>query len=266
MSGHPIPPAGADLPRLGAPVPDAADAGPADLPASVVDDLRLALASPVDDAVAERHLAALFAEADALAATDRHASSAPVAAFRSRRRLAVAAAGVAVALGATSGLAAANMLPAPAQDAVAATAEVFGVDLPSSDDVPDTTPGGEAPARPSSTTGDPTDPGQTDGGETGELPSQGSGQPTDPGQPGPPPGQDGTNPGQGNPDPDPGDGNQGQGQGSGQPTDPGQPGPPPGQDGTNPGQGNPDPGDGQPGQAEKSRGAADAGTTVPYLP
>ena len=87
-------------------------------------DLRAALLAPPDEVTAARHLRAMGDAAPAAAVVGRPR----------RRVVAVAAGAAAAGIFLTGGLAAANTLPAPVQDAVASAAEVVGLDLPRSED------------------------------------------------------------------------------------------------------------------------------------
>ncbi|MBI2705976.1 MAG: hypothetical protein HYX32_11910 [Actinobacteria bacterium] len=178
------------------------------------DDLRRAFIVPVEPSVAQQHLDAMFATAG-----DR---SDTVAAQRSRRkRKLLAAAGVSAGLVfATSGLAAAGVLPEPVQRAIARAASPLGIRLPDGSSLRPSSPDGngnqtgpdggggssdQAPASDrSSTSTAPTStspPGNSENapGQGGENPGNAEsapGQQTDPGNSQNAPGLGGPNPGQ----------------------------------------------------------------------
>ncbi|HSL59595.1 MAG TPA: hypothetical protein VK866_17235 [Acidimicrobiales bacterium] len=167
-------------------------------------DLRAVWTTPLDEDLTQRHLAAMFAAVPASATRSDDAPLAPVIPFR-RRRVAIAAAAVALTVGATGGLAAANTLPPALQDAVSSAASIVGFDLPSSADRGDA-PGQlvENPGRDDGSVPGENDPPGASGfapGQTESTPGQSG---TAPGQSvenpgrddGPPPGQTGTTPGQ----------------------------------------------------------------------
>lgn len=182
---------------------------PPDL-ADVVADLKVAFLVPPDELTTRRHLAALAA------AGSDHESSA-TRSRRSRRRRILVPIGVTGGLIlATSGLAAADVLPAPVQRAVAAVAAPFGIDLhateapeggPTQPDSNESDDGDVTPAGPTSTDGPaadesnptpPVNPSQDAPGHGGTNPGksdQAPGQQKDPGQSGSAPGHGGPNPG-----------------------------------------------------------------------
>jgi hypothetical protein len=152
------------------------------------------------ETVAEQHLAAMRA---AIGTTPATPEVIDLRARRVRRAIAGTTIGL-LALGATGGLAAAGVLPAPLQDALSRAARVVAIDLPRSApgttvapvELPDT-PGATAPGNTGSTpaqtgvtpTGRDDAPGATAPGRTGETPGA-----TAPGQTGETPGA--TAPGQ----------------------------------------------------------------------
>jgi hypothetical protein len=189
---------------------------------AVFDDLHTCYVTPLDEAVAQRHLDLLDAEL-----RKRHPSNV--------RRLLIAGGAVVGALTLTTGLAAADLLPPKVQDVIATVAEPFGVDLPGqSEDSPGR--GGDSPGRSEDAPGqeDPGPgssedaPGLTDGdGTPGDTaPGQGDGSPSDTANDGTP---GDTAPGHGDGPPDttpagppdtvPGDTAPGRGDGGGGPKD-----------------------------------------------
>lgn len=105
---------------------------------------KLVVRRPIDASVEREHLSAIHEAAREPAPTTviRRPAARP-----KRRALKVAAGALAFVL-ATGGLAAAHVLPAPAQDAIASVARNVGIHLPSSDDHPGHATGRNHPKKP----------------------------------------------------------------------------------------------------------------------
>jgi len=112
---------------------------------TLIEGVRVTCIQSLDPEMEQRHLSAIVKAAH-LTSTGARTTGAPAPNRSARRKSMLGAllaplwAKIAVAalsaVAATSGLAAANVLPAPAQEAVANVAErLFGIDLPSEDDV-----------------------------------------------------------------------------------------------------------------------------------
>jgi hypothetical protein len=193
---------------------DSLESTPDDL-AGVVADLRAAYLVDPDELLARRHLSAMAIAAAEVAAAE------PAPRRRRRRRVLVPVGVAGGLILATSGLAAAGVLPGPVQRAVAAAARPFGVELQTdSSPIRSDTPGagGRTADAGSPDTGPPTstppvDPSQDAPGHGGTNPGQSEqapGQQDAPGASGDAPGHGGENPGQSDQAPGQGGANPGQ--------------------------------------------------------
>ncbi len=228
---------------------------PTDL-VDVVADLKVAFLVPPDELTTRRHLAGL-------AAFRANQQSARSRRTRRRRRILVPLGVTGGLILATSGLAAANVLPAPMQNAVAAVEAPFGIELPTTDtpdDGPsrsnddrdrgtDSTPAGpttsESPRVDGSSPNPPAAPSQGAAGQAGTNPGHSDQAPghtgTNPGNSDQAPGHTGTNPGHSDQAPghtgtNPGHSDQAPGHTG---TNPGHSDQAPGHTGTNPGKSEP---------------------------
>lgn len=160
--------------------------------AEALEGLRDELLAAPSDEVAATHLAAMVEVADAGPAPAAPASRSLSWGQRTRRVLGLTAVKVAigagVAVAGTGGLAAADQLPDPVQDAVSKVASWVGVDLPAPavEHMPDEFPGKGRDGFPgrghTDDVGRPDDPGEQ--GSRPDAPGQQGGQPDDPGEQG----------------------------------------------------------------------------------